>query len=308
MSKKVKSDFEFIAMATDELKNDLEVNSKQGLTPRDFGIKVRTGQSGLIITARNKMRSGSKIIASANFSKEIIETLAASVQDDELNSKNISFITNFIEQHKNLISNNLNPSSKGVSRGLVGLDKAEVITFLKNYIPVYGSKFDSALIVEWLSANTSNILEKWDFSFIDSRDGTECFDYGNGINGKTSKRTMIKLKEQEGIYRNLNSRLGSPTDGKFGLNEEQYKIVLDRNKKNTIPQKNYFDSELNRRPIILIYSVIPYDSESELPLTNYPIPFISVGIPDLGIEKSTFVNYTVNKIYQTESFIEVEEE
>lgn len=53
-----------------------------------FGIKVRSGQVGLIITARNKMRTGEKVTTRVNYSKAIIETLTFSVLDDEHNKRN----------------------------------------------------------------------------------------------------------------------------------------------------------------------------------------------------------------------------
>lgn len=310
MTDDVISDFKFIALATEELKDDLEVNANRGLTPRDFGIKVRSGQTGLIITARNKMRTGSKIITSANFNKEIIEMLAISVEDKELNMKNISFIKEFVTQHKELLSDELNPDKPGEVMGLVGVDKAHVIQFLKRFIPINASRFDSELITKWLNANDSKVLNNWDFVFINGRDGKEIFDYGFGITGQSNKRTMVKVDGHIGIYKNKNSRLGSPSDGKFGLTRKQVNSVRKKYKENvkSIVQKSYFDANIKRNPIIAIYSVVPYDSDEEnKPLTDYPIPFISVGIPDLGTGKSKFVNYTVNKIYQTANEIEVEE-
>ena len=121
---------------------------------------------------------------------------------------------------------------------------------------------------------------------------------------------MVKVDGQNGIYKNKNSRLGSPADGKFGLSKTHVELVRQKYKKSgkSVVQKSYFDAEIKRNPIIAIYSVVPYDSEEEnKALTDYPVPVISVGIPDLGVGKSTFVNYTVNKTYQTANEIEVQE-
>ncbi|TLQ06958.1 hypothetical protein FEZ48_08115 [Marinilactibacillus psychrotolerans] len=306
MSDDVISDFEFIAMATKELKEDLELNSNRGLTPRQFGIKVRSGQIGLIITARNKMGTGSKMTASVDFNKDIVETLAISIEEKEANQKNINVITELIENNRDQLSESIHPNRKNVLPGLINIDKVHVIQFLREFIPFRGSKFDSSLIIKWLNSNESPILSKWDFAFV-SGTGQNTFDFGNNVKGNTSVRTMIKAKGIQGIYKSKNSRLGSPTDGAFGLSKVQYDNVKSYNRnKGTIPQKNYFDESLNRKPIIIIYAIEPYDSGTKNVLTDQVIPMISIGIPDLGKGRSHRVDYVVNKLYQEVKEIEVE--
>lgn len=309
MTEEVISDFSFIATATDELKNDLEFNSKQGLTPRDFGIRIRSGQTGLIITARNKMRTGVSKVTSANFNHDIVETLALTVQDKQLNEDNIKLITEFIDSNKDSLSRNFNPKKPGVTSGLVDIDKLYIIEFLRNYKTVLGSKFDNQLIVRWLTENNSAILDKWDVVFMDGGDTTLKYDYGNSVTGQGASRTMIAAKEVEGVYLSTRSRLGSPTDGRMGLNKEQLKIVTKKYESlTTIPQRNYFDAEVNRKPLLAIYSVEPRDSQHKNSLVDKLVPLISLGIPELGEKESKYVNYTVNKVYQMKEEMEMEEE
>lgn len=308
MSEDVISDFEFIAMATKELKEDLEMNSNRGLTPRQFGIRVRSGQIGLIITARNKMRTGQDMTASVDFSKDIVETLAVSTDDKATNEHNRNIIKEFIETNKKHLKNKVHPNKADALPGLVDVDKVHVIQFLKEFAPAQGSKFDSSLVIKWLNSNDSSLLDKWDFAFI-TGSGERTFNYGNGIKGEASKRTLIKAKGVTGIYKSKNSRLGSPTDGMYGLNKDQLMLVNNyKIKEGTVPQKNYFDFRLNRKPIILIYSVEPYETDSKNILTKQVIPMLSLGIPDLGIGKSQRVNYKVNINYRELEEIEVEDD
>ncbi|OUL10047.1 hypothetical protein B0533_01390 [Sedimentibacter sp. SX930] len=308
MTQDVISDFKFIAMATEELKDDLEINSKRGLTPKEFGIKVRSGQTGLIITSRNKMRTGKQITARIDFSKDIVETTALTIANDEINKQNHKIIEKLIDKHKGSISDNLDPNPKNISRGLIDLEKVDIIQFLKDYTPAPGSKFDSQLIIKWLRSNTSEILDNWDMAFVTGSEN-EIFDYGNGIKGTASKRTMIAAKDLEGVYKNSNSRLGSPTDGRYGLNESQFEKVKSTygGKGETIAQKKYFESEFKHKPIIIVYSVVPIDGDNRTISSEY-IPLLSLGIPELGFGKSRYVDYRVNKVYQDIEDLEVEEE
>lgn len=305
------SDFKFIALATQELKDDLKINSNRGSTPKEFGIKVRSGQTGLIITSRNKMRTGKQITTSIDFNKDIIETTCLSVKDIKTNLKNSQVIQNLIKKNSTRHSSSLDPNNKNISEGLVDVDKSEIIQFLKDFTPVNGSKFDSELIIKWLRSNTSEILNKWDIAFAKGSNKELKYNYGYGIEGATSIRTMIKVGNQEGIYKNSNSRLGSPSDGRLGLNDEQYdqfnKKYKDIKTDKTVSQKFYFDYELNRKPIIVIYSVVPQERDEKELYSEY-IPMLSIGIPDLGTGRSEVVEYTVNKIYQDLDTIEVIDE
>ncbi len=56
--------YSHITMATEELKQDFDIMADRGMTPSQFGLKVRTHTAGLIITAANKMRNGTKMSVS----------------------------------------------------------------------------------------------------------------------------------------------------------------------------------------------------------------------------------------------------
>ncbi|KJY36960.1 endonuclease [Streptomyces sp. NRRL S-495] len=61
-----------ITAAADELRRDVEEMAALGLTPREFGLKIRTSSLGLGITAANKMRRGTRVRLS--YSGELPET------------------------------------------------------------------------------------------------------------------------------------------------------------------------------------------------------------------------------------------
>ena len=308
MTRDVASDFKFIAMATEELKDDLLINSKRGLTPKEFGIKVRSGQTGLIITSRNKMRAGKKITARIDFNKDIIETTSLTLKNTKINEKNRFLINEFIEENKSCISKDLDPNDKGKTMGLVDIDMVSVIQFLARYIPSPGSKFDSELIIKWLKNNRLEELEKWDVVFITGSHESD-FDYGNGIIGKLSKRTMIEVKDLDDVYKNTNSRLGSPSDGRFGLSVSQLERVKIKHSDpgKTISQKKYLDAEFNHKPVLLIYSVVPLIEDIDIQIEEY-FPLLSISIPELDRKKSSPVVYTVNRIYQDLTDVDLEEE
>ncbi|WP_371095864.1 Z1 domain-containing protein [Streptomyces sanglieri] len=68
-----------ITAATDELRRDVEEMAVLGLTPREFGLKIRTSSLGLAITAANKMRQGTRVRLS--YSGELAETTIFNLSD-----------------------------------------------------------------------------------------------------------------------------------------------------------------------------------------------------------------------------------
>ena len=63
-----------IAEASMELRADLVEMSRRGMTPEDFGLKVRNHPETLIITARNKMRAGISMTVRPDLGGKLIET------------------------------------------------------------------------------------------------------------------------------------------------------------------------------------------------------------------------------------------
>lgn len=309
MTNKVKSDFEFIARATKELKEDLKINSQRGLTPKQFGIKVRSGHDGLIITARNKMRSSREIIARANFSKDIIETTVFSIDREKFNERNDTLIKDFVARNKNSLSTKMHPNYNSI--GLKNIDKSEILWFLSQYVSVdMASRFDSKLIIDWLDANKLDQLENWDVAFPTGSSDDINFDYGYGIFGKAHIRTVYNHNSRNDLYHLTRSRLGSPTDGMFGLSNYDVELVKQNHKEiskaKTISQKEYFSLEINRNPILVIYSILPRVEEEYI--TDYSIPLISLGVPELEINRTQYIEYKVNQMYLDLEYIEIEEE
>lgn len=314
MTDKAINDYSFIANATKELKEDLELNSKRKLTPKQFGIKIRTGQTGLIITARNKMKCSGYIKTSADFSNEIVESVTFNTKNTKYNEENKKLIINLIEENKEKLSNNISPR-KSNAIGLVDIDKHQIIAFLNKWmVESVGSHFDVNLINRWLQKNKLEALDKWDVAFISGESSKE-FDFGNGIKGTGSKRTVIQVDEKEQRYKLSKARLGSPSDGQYGLTTEQINLVKKIKEEgnttiSTISQKNYLMKELNRKPLMLIYSVSPnFETNIDNSFDDL-IYLISVSIPDLGVEKTVAEEYIINKVYNdlNDDEIECEEE
>lgn len=75
--------YRHIATATAELREEFDLAFNTGQTPLEFGHRVRTHPDGLLITAANKMRSGTRV--RAGFSGTISETVSFEIAQAKVN-------------------------------------------------------------------------------------------------------------------------------------------------------------------------------------------------------------------------------
>lgn len=66
--------YSYIAQSTEELRNDFRVMERAKLTPLEFGLRVRSHPTALIVTARNKMRSSRSVPVNISLEGRLAET------------------------------------------------------------------------------------------------------------------------------------------------------------------------------------------------------------------------------------------
>ena len=103
--------YRHISQATDELREEIKRYEDTGLTPMDFGLRVRSDITSLIVTARNKMKSAESRECGISLSGETIETPEL-YSDIDKNNHNIDCVKNFV---KDLIDNNYHAVDDGKS-------------------------------------------------------------------------------------------------------------------------------------------------------------------------------------------------
>ncbi len=78
-----------IAESVEELRDELRTMAAAGATPEEFGLKVRAHPDTLIVTARNKMGTGERIVVNIGLAAKFVETavLRADAESLEANLK-----------------------------------------------------------------------------------------------------------------------------------------------------------------------------------------------------------------------------
>lgn len=306
--------YEHISEATDELREEIKRYENSGLTPMDFGLRVRSDINTLLVTARNKMRTASNQEISVSLSGEVIETPSI-YEDKSKNINNKTAVDNLITCLKNIDKKPIKPGKSYVY--YKDVDKKHILELLSNIeVPLANTFFDTNSIVEFIDGYRGNELEKWDIGFVSGKSRRE-FKIDN-IDNKEIKINLIErafsLENGNKIIRmnGKHNRIGSAGEGKIGLSQEQIGMVQELHKeefkdeKKIISQKFYFNS-ISRNPLLLIYMVALGDyklSENEYvnkikdKYKDTPLIGFGIGIPSLQHAESKYIRYTTNKVHQ----------
>ncbi|MDA8542735.1 Z1 domain-containing protein [Rhodobacteraceae bacterium] len=77
--------YAYIANATEELHSEIhDMAAVPTATPKDFGLAVRSHPASLLVTARNKMGSGTKVTTLVGLSNKFVETSRVSIREGDL--------------------------------------------------------------------------------------------------------------------------------------------------------------------------------------------------------------------------------
>ncbi len=315
-----------IASATEELRDELKQNFEAGWTPKEFGIKVRSDEAALLVTARNKMRSAEDYELDLDLDGNYIETPAFSVKERTINN-NYDALEDFINQlsKANITMQKDSKTDKSNSLNFIDVPKDMVFEFLKSVdIDVFNRQFDKNKIVSILNSLKESKLERWDVIFASGKSNFSTKILDHEINYVVRSYSEFR---SERIRLNKN-RLGAPGVVNSSLSQEAYEELLyalekvgndkvkDGKKLTTIGDKAYFSTVFNRKPVLVIY-LVQYPRE-ELQMENNansnmkPLVGLGVGIPRIGYSKRIRFRYKVTRkwfedCYDSENIEDYEE-
>lgn len=297
--------YRHISQATDELREEIKRYEDTGLTPMDFGLRVRSDITSLIVTARNKMRSAESRECVISLSGAYIETPEI-YSDIGKNKKNFEAVKLFVDELLKEGYEVVEVQKKDtVKYGFKGIPMIKVLELLERLdVSPKNEQFNVNAIKKFICNYKGKELKEWDIAFATGK-GDKDISFSEQICYKAPSRQYSvenggKILKISGSKR----RLGTSADGQFGLTDEQLEIIKKRSTKKNIPQKNYFIN-VDRNPLLTIYTVELKDavgdmSEESIKVQNACkdeiIMGFGVGIPTLSNQETKYARYILNKI------------
>ena len=251
-----------ISIATEELKEDLKKMFLDKMTPNEFGIKVWDISKELQITSPNKMRSAITHIEPVVFWGGLFETPYANLIIQN-NTDNLVETKKFLQK----LDNDRALKSQNGRCGTVHYEKVPynyIVNFLSSIKVSSKNKFNIESMQEFIADESSGKLKEWDVN-IYAGDGKAPY----SLTTQTSIFPMMRTLHLKGNHIAFTNKavLGSPTDGKLGLSQEQlrnaetgYENAHEGKKpEKQFPGSTWFRYVDNRRPCLMIYFVMPVD-------------------------------------------------
>lgn len=292
--------YKHITIASEELRQEFDYMAKMSSTPEEFGLKVRTHPSGLIITGTNKMRSG--VTMQLSFAGSISETYLFS-KDDSINQKNLratedligSMGSNFRTERDNYIWENVAPD--------------KVVDFLSNYQAHPNARLaNTARLLDYIKAQLrQNELISWTIALISNAKAENHTTIAGLDVGLTKRQDAAPESFTE--YRLVKSRLLSPLDEMLDLSETTRREVLEltrerrreagkpESKSNTSDGKIVREKRPSTKGLLLLYPLDPEAINSQIPVVGFVISFP-------GSTNAVSVEYRVNPVYLDQEFDE----
>ena len=293
--------YRHISEATDELREEVKRYEDTGLTPMDFGLRVRSDITSLLVTARNKMKSAESRECAISLSGVYFETPEI-FTDAVKTQRNLNAVKTFIST---LTTDGYHVQEKTKGKyGFRDIPMDYIVDILERIeVSPKNEQFNTSTIVNFIKNYRGTELRAWDISFAT---GTSSLvtDLGEGIKYYGPLR-QFSLENNGKIFKMSGSkrRLGTSSDAVFGIEADLPKIKAQINKKNPA-QKDYFVN-VRRNPLLTIYVVELGErvatSTSDNPSTtnNYQGEIVmgfGMGIPSLSDTETKYARYVLNKV------------
>lgn len=298
LPEKTYSWYSYIGQSMEELREEFRCLRELNLTPRQYGLRVRSSPAGLMITAKNKMQSSSYVEDSLSFSASIYQLEQLSLVEKNI-QENLRVLESFNNELKKYdsVSEKTNLLYKNVS-------VSNVLQFMKQF--QYVDKGDVSLCFQYIQDGLNKELKVWDVAFTsNSRSSKHCLQLGNfALNPfeRTLKKSMFsKMDEPDSVMLNDGGgRIARIWEEKLGMTELQIQQAEEVLAKKGTKQSSMFYRLYRTNPLLIIKIMdikqSASDQEGQSILIQKLVPGFAVSFPK-SPENREFT-YQVNKIYQ----------
>lgn len=309
MPKEAKDWYKSVTEATNELIADFQRMARSNATPKNFGLRVKQNPFKLLITAKNKMWSGTPIREKIDLSGYYRETMRVFVSPEELahNQKVFYNTIGKLQALKRLTRSN---DSKGYLWSNVSADI--VLNFVGEY-----KNHDGSIDTQMPSVHRfiSHIKEKdgldsWDVLLI-SLDELQVKNVAielpieNSIRIIPPMRTAGKMTmDGKGVEVSSRRKMASQGVEKAGLTEEQV-AVAETSERYKNGDKDGAYRESRKRPLLVLFlATLEKDGKTyeQVPVYAVSFPYIKRDYEYAGEE------YVANPQYMKEYYGQFEDE
>ena len=240
-----------IAEVTEELRSDFKAMETASLTPLEFGLRVRSHPAALIVTARNRMRTGRSVPHKIALEGRLIETIVLS-SDQTVIDANLNLVKRVLQE------SDTESKAKRTNLGYVweNVSVKQIKTFVehfKNHPHSFYTHYYEPLVdhLSWLEnegIRNGDILLKT-LKQQDDDDDLPIF----GLKGRMQTRTSNTADVGNGMISfKKKARIGESRDEEVGIDAITLENLRRREGSKTINPKHYREV-VGKRPLLIIH-------------------------------------------------------
>ncbi|MXX65550.1 MAG: endonuclease [Chloroflexi bacterium] len=310
--------YEHISESTEALREEIRNMEAVGATPSEFGLKVRTHPDTLIVTARNKMGTSSRVIVNVGLANRFLETHTLRFDDGSIGANRAAAgrLVSRIKSRGHQPLFNREGGSGWLFREVQVKPIVEFLAAFKNHpgVPLT----DGGPIRRFIEEREEDELALWDVFFpsIGTREDV-LTDESLGVSIRCQKRSAGKRSDPRTLLIGNRQRVSTRGVEKAGLSKSQ-RATAERAYCDYLTKENRLDGKRPNfpdwtyrahrgRPLLVVH-VLDIRDDSGNRMTAEPVVAWSISFPPTNHEER-HVEYVVNTTWMREHYgDELEEE
>jgi hypothetical protein len=298
--------YTYISGVMEELRDEFRRMKAAGMSPSDFGLCVRCHPTSLIVTARNKMRTGRRVLRQINLVGRLVET-AILLKDPTTVNQNLAAVQAMVSAAK---EHGKNTTSRF---GYLWMDVPanDVINFVEDFRNHPASQLTEKVplkdYIEWLDGQQKS---RWDVVLVglekDRKLGIEP-QLISGCRVIPQVRTIDAEHPSNGVALKKR-RVASRGLEKAGLSKEEIRKAETAYPSNNKPDRIYRNVE-GRSPLLMLHILDCQDDEHRS-LFSGGIAAYGIGFPGQAGSRlpEKLVEYVVNPVWWKNEYLGLIEE
>lgn len=195
MTSELQNWFLMLSIVETEIRQEIEVYEKEGKTPADLPVKIRTHPQ-MSVTSAAKMRQA--VRAKVSYSGRRVQTILFKEDDSVWLSNNITATRNLFENVK--AEGHHEAELESGRRGFRDVSVDHILTFVDNYeLHENAQSIDKTAIRKYIERERSEgSLERWDVVLMEPVDGPRELDLGLHSEVRMMRRQKMYLPGMDG--------------------------------------------------------------------------------------------------------------
>ena len=305
-----------ISESIEMLRSEIRAMEKANATPQDFGLKIRSHPDTLIVTARNKMGAGQRLVVRVGLGNSFVET-AILRRDEEALTANRRALAGFVRAVSEVGSPLQDAEEVKFGRLLRSVPVDPVIDFIASFRNHEGAVLTaSEPIRRYIDVRRDGELAAWDVLFTSIRrtDDETLVDNTLGIRINCQRRTAGLKSNAATLFITNKQRVSSRGVERAGLSkteieraESAFRARRKEDGKSVGPGDavNYPDwvyRSQRSRPLLIVHLLhVTSAVEDGPPAPSQPVVAWSISFPATARPEER-VEYVVNTTWLRENY------